>query len=383
MSRPLRVSLVSPLPPPQGGIARWTAMIASAARSMDTVDVVVVDIALRGRSIHQTSLARRILAGAVQIARSACSLGWQMVRRRPDAVHVNTSGHLGVVRDLVMLRISRVFEVPFVYHIRFGRVPEIAAAGRWEWRLMRRVIERASAVVALDEKTEDAIHRYADHKLLVRVPNCVDLSTLPLRPGQESPRKRVLFAGWVIPAKGVEDLLAAWNDIETTGWELVVAGPGERGYLEQIRPSSPEPAVTFLGELGGQELLELMAGCEVFVLPSHSEGFPNVILEAMALGRPVVATDVGAVGEMLGDGCGVVVPPHEPDRLAAALTAVMSSPSHRSELGERARRKAAAEYALPAVFDRYEALWRRVSHRDASSPTGDDAELTAVQDVTG
>ncbi|MEU4773240.1 glycosyltransferase family 4 protein [Micromonospora sp. NPDC023644] len=355
------MALVSPLPPPQGGIARWTAMIAGAARGIGTVDVVVVDIALRGRSIHQTSLARRILAGAIQLARSACSLGWQMARRRPDVVHVNTSGHLGVVRDLVLLRICRVFGVPFVYHIRFGRVPEIVAGGRREWRLMRRVIERASAVVALDEETELAIRGHADHQLLVRIPNCVDLSTLPSGPGRASPRKRVLFAGWVIPAKGVEDLLAAWQDIETTGWELVIAGPGESGYVQRIRPSTPEPAVTFLGELGGPDLLELMAGCEVFVLPSHSEGFPNVILEAMALGRAVVATDVGAVAEMLGDGCGVVVPPHEPDRLAVALAAVMSSPDHRSELGERARRKAVAEYALPAVFDRYVALWRQVS----------------------
>jgi glycosyltransferase involved in cell wall biosynthesis len=336
-------------------------MIEGAARDTDTVDMVVVDIALRGRSIHQTSLSRRIAAGVIQVARSSWSLGCELVRRRPDVVHVNTSGHLGAVRDLVLLQMSRAFGVPFVYHIRFGRVPQIAAGGRKEWRLMRRVIERASGVVVLDDHTERAIRRYADHGLLLRIPNCIDFSTLPESSDHEAPRKRVLFAGWVIPAKGVEDLLAAWSSIDTAGWELAIAGPCESSYLRRIRRSADEHAVSFLGELAGQDLLELMARCEIFVLPSHSEGFPNVIIEAMALGRAVVATDVGAVADMLSDGCGVVVPPREPDRLAAALAAVMGDPACRVRLGERARAKAAGEYALPVVFDRYEALWRRVS----------------------
>ncbi|MDT0530889.1 glycosyltransferase family 4 protein [Micromonospora sp. DSM 115977] len=383
MNRPLRVALVSPLPPPQGGIARWTRMIDGAARDADAVDLVVVDIALRGRSIHQTRLFRRVAAGAIQIARSSWSLAWEMVRRRPDVVHVNTSGHLGTVRDLVLLQMSRAFGVPFVYHIRFGRVPQIAAGNRKEWRLMRRVIARAAAVVVLDERTERAIRTYADHGPLLRIPNCIDTSTLPQPSDHEAPRKRVLFAGWVIPAKGVEDLLSAWSGIDTSGWELVVAGPCESGYLRRIRPLVDGHAVRFPGELGGQDLLELMATCEVFVLPSHSEGFPNAILEAMALGRAVIATDVGAVGDMLSDGCGVVVPPREPDRLATALAAVMGDPACRVRLGERARAKAADEYALPVVFDRYEGLWRRVSRIDDSASADTGASSAVTQDVVG
>ncbi|MFI6256834.1 glycosyltransferase family 4 protein [Micromonospora zamorensis] len=365
MSRPVRVTLVSPLPPPQGGIARWTRMIDGVARGSAEVDLAVVDIALRGRSIHQTSVLRRLVAGGIQLVRSAALLCWRMLRRRPDVVHVNTSGHLGTVRDLVLLAVCRVFRVPFVYHLRFGRVPEIAARDSREWRLMWRVIRAAAAVIALDARTEQTIAARGGSSV-VRIANCVDLSGLPrAQPADAHPRRRVLFAGWVIPAKGVEDLLAAWQLVGDPGWELVIAGPCEEGYLRQLRDAVPAgSAVSFLGELSGTELLRLMAVCEIFVLPSHSEGFPNAILEAMALGRAVVGTDVGAVGDMLSGGCGEVVPPADPRRLAIALATLMTSEGRRAEVGDRARAKAIEEYSLAVVFARYVELWRSVSGHD-------------------
>ncbi|MEV4656120.1 glycosyltransferase family 4 protein [Micromonospora sp. NPDC049301] len=366
MSRPVRVTLVSPLPPPQGGIARWTRMIDGMARGSAEVDLAVVDLALRGRSIHQTSVLRRLAAGGIQLVRSAALLCWRMLRRRPDVVHVNTSGHLGTVRDLVLLAVCRAFRVPFVYHIRFGRVPEIAARDSREWRLMWRVVRGAAAVIALDARTEQVIATRGGSSSVTRIANCVDLSSLPQpRPAGVHPRKRVLFAGWVIPAKGVEDLLAAWQAVGDPAWELVIAGPCEEGYLRKLRgAAAPGTAVSFLGELPGAELLRLMAACEIFVLPSHSEGFPNAILEAMALGRAVVGTDVGAVGDMLSGGCGEVVPPADPRRLATALATLMMSDGRRAEVGERARAKASEEYSLTVVFARYVELWRSVSGHD-------------------
>jgi len=360
VDRPVRAALVSPLPPPQGGIARWTAMIQRAAVSSDRVDVAVVDIALRGRSIHQTTVARRIAAGVVQVVRAGAGLGWRALRRRPDVVHANTSGGLGVLRDLVLLAVARAFRIAFVYHIRFGRVPGIAAARRLEWRLMRRVIARAAATVVLDAETERAVRTFAAPRTLVRIPNCIDLSVLP--PTTPPTGSRVLFAGWVLPAKGVEDLLAAWRSVDVDGAELLLAGPCEPAYLARLRAATADlPTVTFVGELPGPELLALMARCDIFVLPSHSEGFPNAVLEAMALGRAVLASDVGAVAEMLADGCGVVVPPADPARLAAELVALLADPDQRVVSGQRARRKAYDCYALPSVLDRYEALWRQVS----------------------
>ncbi|MER7442049.1 glycosyltransferase family 4 protein [Micromonospora avicenniae] len=372
--RPLRVALVSPLPPPIGGIARWTRMIQGAAGRSSSVDLMVVDIALRGRSIHQNSMARRLIAGGIQLLRAGGALWWRMLCRRPDVVHVNTSGHLGTIRDLVILAVCRAFRVPLVYHLRFGRVPEIAERGNREWRLMRRMMRGSSAVVVLDARTEQAICSRVAGVLVERIPNCVDLLGLPgTQQMVRQHRNRVLFAGWVIPAKGVEDLLAAWRAIREPTWELLIAGSYEEGYLRRLQSElQPKDAVSFLGELSGSDLLRLMAGCEIFVLPSHTEGFPNAILEAMSLGRAVVATDVGAVPDMLSGDCGVVVPPADPERLADALGCLMKDSSRRDEVGERARRKAAEEYSLKVVFDRYVDLWRRLSSQPCSNQSRDE-----------
>ena len=66
----------------------------------------------------------------------------------------------------------------------------------------------------------------------------------------------------------------------------------------------------------------LLSASDVFVLPSYTEGFPNVIIEAMAMGKPIIATSVGAIPEMLDEGCGVVVPPKDADSLQKALQKV-------------------------------------------------------------
>lgn len=107
-----------------------------------------------------------------------------------------------------------------------------------------------------------------------------------------------------------------------------------------------------------------MAACDVFVLPSHTEGFPNVVVEAMALGRAVVATDVGAVADMLADGCGAVVPPRRPADLAGALDAVMRDEALRRATGERARAKALGEYRIDEVVAAVVRLWRSVASAD-------------------
>ncbi len=107
-----------------------------------------------------------------------------------------------------------------------------------------------------------------------------------------------------------------------------------------------------------ERAMELLAASEGLVLPSYTEGFPNVVVEAMAMGKPVIATDVGAIPDMLAGGCGVVVLPRDTDALRAALETVMGDPVLRRTMGERGRSKAISAYSVEAVFNRLLGIWR-------------------------
>ncbi|MGC4765854.1 glycosyltransferase family 4 protein [Micromonospora sp. DT46] len=369
MPERMRVCVVGPLPPPMGGIARGVAMLVDRFRDDPEVHIEVVDIAQRWRGVHDLVPGRRLTAGVRQLTAGAVALRRVLAAGRTDVVHLHSSGGPGVLRDLALLLITRVYRRPAVYHLHFGRIPEIAGRGSREWRSMAPAMRLATVVLVLDEASESTVRNQLPTVWVRRMPNGVDLDRLPAPHRNPAPAERtMLFVGWFLPAKGVEDLLAAWRTAAQPGWRLLFVGPADPAYLGSVTERHQPPAsVSFLGELPHPDVLAMMARCDLFVLPSHTEGFPNVVVEAMALGCPVVATDVGATAEILGDDSGVVVAPSDPAGLAAALRELMTDPARRAELADRARARVHRLYGLQSVLRQHTDLWRRV----AGSPRHD------------
>jgi glycosyltransferase involved in cell wall biosynthesis len=353
-------------------------MMLRHVRARSDVTLDVVDISPRWRALHEMSVWKRVVGGGVQLGRDVARLGAILLKRRPHAVHVTTPGRLAPVRDVVMMALAKAFRARAVYHIRFGRVPEIAEAGTREWRLMRTAISVADVVVPIDRATERALRAHAPGARIVRIPNCIDPADLPAAPPAGEKERLVMFLGWLAPAKGLDELLDAWSRLSPTGWRLVVAGPGPDSYrralLERYRPRGVE----FVGELSHDEAMRTLASASVLVLPSHTEGFPNVVLEAMALGTAIVASDVGAIPEMLGDRSGIVVPARDVDRLTRALRLVLEDAGLRAELGSRARRRALAEYGLDVVFAQYVATWAGRHASAAAEPAAGNRSGASV-----
>jgi glycosyltransferase involved in cell wall biosynthesis len=233
---------------------------------------------------------------------------------------------------------------------------------------MRAAIAMADTVVPIDSATERALRAHAPATQVARVPNCMDFTALPVTSVPDDGDRVLMFLGWLTPAKGLAELLEAWNRVRPSGWRLVVAGPGSEAYRRELLDTYRPAAVEFVGELTHESALRALASAAAFVLPSHTEGFPNSVLEAMALGRAIVATDVGAIPEMLADGCGIVVPPRDVDQLTAALQRVLGDAELRSEMGKRARRRAVTVYAIGPVFEQYLTIWRGPRGRPDALP---------------
>ncbi|MBI3763228.1 MAG: glycosyltransferase family 4 protein [Chloroflexi bacterium] len=167
------------------------------------------------------------------------------------------------------------------------------------------------------------------------------------------------FVGRLTAQKGVETLIAAWPIVAArlTAAHLIVAGDGE--LRSKLQPLSPNPSVHFLG--WRSDVPNLLTDADVLVAPSLWEGFGMVTLEAMAARKPVVASRVSALPEIVADGeTGLLVPPSDPERLAEALVAVLSDPARARRMGEQGRARLEAEFSVRKMAERhaevYEAL---------------------------
>lgn len=135
--------------------------------------------------------------------------------------------------------------------------------------------------------------------------------------------KLAVFTGRLVSVKNLPGLLDAVARVRTSGVPLELAmigdGPLAGELRDRARSLQIEPSVRFLGPQSPGDVARWLAACDVFCLSSFSEGCPNVILEALSCGRPVVATRVGGIPELVDDRCGILVPPDDPAAFAAAL----------------------------------------------------------------
>jgi glycosyltransferase involved in cell wall biosynthesis len=168
----------------------------------------------------------------------------------------------------------------------------------------------------------------------------------------------VLFAGQIIERKGVADLLRAWNMLAAgpaRRAELIIVGDdleGEGRYCREMERLAAELGCGAKFKGFQRNVPEWLTAADLCVVPSHAEPLGNATLEAMAHARPVVGCRVGGIPEMVADGVtGLLVPPHDPPKLAAAIDRMLGDAPLRQRLGAAGRRRCEEQFSLQAHVD--------------------------------
>ena len=156
--------------------------------------------------------------------------------------------------------------------------------------------------------------------------------------GLEDDKPIILFVGNLVPQKGVKYLIKAKKYIKTDSYLLIVGSGPLLRELKAIVENEDLKDVIFIGSRDDVEMI--MPQSDVVVLPSISESFGIVILEAMASGVPVVATNVGGIPEIVTNDVGIVVEPRDPRAIANSVDHILSNPQLKREFGIKAREKA-------------------------------------------
>jgi glycosyltransferase involved in cell wall biosynthesis len=280
-------------------------------------------------------------------------------RERPAVLHANSSkaGILGRLAATVAGVPVRVFTV----HGWAFRAHSGAAALLYLWadRLLAPVTAMTICVAQSDLDAGLRARTCRPGRATV-IRNGVALDAPATRRSGGGPLRVVSVARLRAP-KDVLTLVRAVALLPPGGVRALVVGDGpERSELSaEIGRLGLDGAVDLAGER--DDVAELLAAADVFVLPSRSEGLPMSVLEAMAAGLPVVASAVGGVPELVEDGeTGILVPPGRPDALAAALGGLAADPALRARLGAAGRRRAEARFGIEACRRAHVQLYREL-----------------------
>jgi glycosyltransferase involved in cell wall biosynthesis len=252
---------------------------------------------------------------------------------------------------------ARLARVPGVVHSRHGQSFGIT---RRQAALVQLAAGMTDHFVCV---SKDSARRAVEHGLpagkVRTIWNGIDLTRFELCP--DAPRGRVVTVARLSPEKDVATLLraAALAVREEPDWRLQIAGDGV--CLGDLRRLAQElglgDRVEFLGPV--RDVPALLAESSLFVLSSLSEGVSLTLLEAMARGRAVVATDVGGNPEVVVPGeTGLLVPPRQPEQLARALLALWRDPEKSRAMGLAGRRRVERHFDIRQMVAAYEALYR-------------------------
>ena len=261
------------------------------------------------------------------------------------------------------------------HHFWCATLPQPRRFGRS--LLEQYALRRASVLCAVSrfaaDVTRDAVR--LGRRPIEVLSNPVDTSRFTPAPDTVR-RGAVLFVGAITEKKGVRELCAAMPAIrrrhphaqlDLVGRDILRT-PSATPLREQILASLPQDErehVRFLGPKPRHEISALMAAAHVCVFPSHMETQGIVLLEAMAAGRPVVASTRGPCPDVLGaDGdCGVLVDPTSPADIADKVSRVLADDALAARMGERGRARAVEQFSLPVCLDRNVAFYRRHRQR--------------------
>lgn len=362
---------------------------------------------------------------ALDLARFACPLGVQVTlcgRLDAEMETVAATEGIGILRGRsrtlsrlrlplyaasVLLWIMRLRRLrPDIVHLNYtGWGPSLACAA---WLCRIPVVGRAGGeyldqnpanrwIDAYVANCEPHARSLLDSPLASRVVVAGDLFRrerldAPADPGRPLParfegRPRFLFLGQLVPRKGISVLVEAFALARIDADLLLVGGNwDEEGYPRQVRDQITRHGIGDRIHLENHrtDAAAVLRECDVLVLPSLSDARPRCIIEAMFLGRPVIATSVGGIPTLVEDGAtGLLVPARDPQALAGAIRRLADSPELRWRLSQAGRARAEAEFQPERTARRYVALYQRLAERARLGSRSDEvgAALAGIQNI--
>lgn len=363
-----------------------------AASNMDRDGEVLTHYLGTGFEFHRIRVSRRITAQA--FTTEVYRLARYLARERFDVVHLH--GPLAAIQGRLAARLAAV---PFVVNHAHGFYfhDGMGAGSRAVHVTAERLLTRhlTDYLVTVNEEDLDFARRHGfarETARLVRAPGVgIDTEVFSAAGRKVGRAVRhefgvpedelvVTFVGRLVAEKGVPELVTAFSGLlrDRPAWLWLVGdvSPSERDqdtlrHIDELQQHDPEAARRTVRCGQRRDIAAILAASDIVVQPSHREGMPVALLEAMACEVPVVTTDIRGCREAVdGGAAGVLVPTRDPERLTEALRKLAADPDERIRLGELARARVENTYAIRHSIAPVLAMYRRIEASRRAPRTG-------------
>jgi glycosyltransferase involved in cell wall biosynthesis len=315
-----------------------------------------------------SSAFRRLMFHGEFLLRSLAEAKRILKRKRIDIVHhmlpavVNyTFSPLALVNGLKQPFIfgpisKRYYYIPFTERILFPLTS----------RLHKETIKKCAKIITITGQIKNMYVKTFDERNIAVIPFGVDTEVFkPPRVEEQREGCEVLYAGALYPLKGVHDLIRAIANVRKRGLraELMIVGEGQQkeALTALTRVLGIEEHVKFEGFVPYSEMPQYYKRCDIFCFPTMGEPFGKAVVEAMACGKPVIATNIGGPAEIIQDKVdGVLVPPSNPEEIAQQIMRLIEDKNERRRMGEKARETAVNRFSWSKIAEKYHQLYSQL-----------------------
>jgi len=373
--RKLRMLIVGAFPPKSirehGGILT-SCRVLLASSLPQRMELILVDSS--SRTVPPPPYLRRLLPALSRVLLTVK----HCARSKPDVLLLFASPGPSFIEKSMMAAIARLFGIKTLMFPRGAALMAQYRVSRLRATLLRLCFRIPTVMICQG----NAYQEFFAHEVGLGLARCpvirnwtattelLNIGAARTYGPDETPLE-VLFLGWVEREKGIFELLECARRLSQAAgvpaFKIIIAGDGSA--MAEVRRELDDPQLTSMIELSGwidsDAKVDKLRSAHLLVLPSYMEGMPNALIEAMAAGLPVVATDVGAVTDVVCDGVnGLVIPPRNTGRLAEALRDLLVDARLRERMGRAGWSIAKDGFSAERAVDQIVALANHVCGRD-------------------
>ncbi len=287
-------------------------------------------------------------------------LGTLLLEHSIQVVHVHSASYASFRRKSLLVVLSKLLNKKAIIHIHgaeFNQYYQKASPIEKIW--IRQILRLCSVIIALSVKWQEDLYQICQHRDVRVIYNPTIIQASDGNGSGSSERVQFLFMGRLGKRKGVYDIIESMRFIRSKNIQIKLYGDGD---LENVRAmisaTGAQHRISVCGWISGEEKHEAFQQAHALLLPSYNEGLPISVLEAMAYGLPILASNVGGIPEAVKDGInGYLIAPGECQKLAQYIDALASSQQLRQQMGESSYQIARQKFSLSVIMNQLEALY--------------------------
>jgi len=308
-----------------------------------------------------------------------CSLFLIKNKKKYDVIHIHGASPFGSIAAFIGKRLSKKVILKIATGGKYGDLAGLKTSlfGNFQKKLYKKYCDIYIAISL--QLREELINSGFDENKIYNIPNGVDSHLFrPVNVQKKeniksqlslSSQNIVTFVGRLVQRKGIDILLKSWPKVlkkfPNSHLIIIGSGPNEKSFKILSKVINCENSVSFKGNI--DNIIPYLQCSDIFVLPSRSEGLSNALLEAMATGLPVIATNIGGTLDIIKNGYnGIIVKKEDPKQLSEAIIKILKDKDLAEILRKNARKSAIKNYSLQSISEKYIEIYKYLLAKSAS-----------------